>query len=178
MNSSHRHNVKRHAHQGFSLVEMLIYVSILSLMLVVIINTIGTLTSSLRRIKSTKAIESSSIAVLERVIRETRDATSVNGAQSVLGSNPGTLSLNSKDINGNARTVLFSVIGGRLHVTENGVDQGPLTQGEITIQNIVFQSTTTQNSTGIKVDLKMSAGTSTAYRSEQFYSSAVLRGAY
>lgn len=164
--------------RGFSIVEMLIYVFILSLMLVVIINTIGGLTASQRKIKATRAVELSSITTLERIVREIRNAVSVDVLNTSFGTNPGSLSLNSTDSDGNARTVKFVVDSGKLRVIENGVDQGPLVQSGVTINNLVFTSSSTPNSTAIKINMTISSGTSTAFRSEQFYGTAVLRGTY
>src|SRR3989344_2406588 len=110
--------------KGFSLVEMLIYIAILALMLSVIMNIIVSTVRSERVIKVLRNVEDSAILSLERIVRETRQAESVNLVSSDLGSNPGKLVLT--DALGSPRAE-FYLSSGRLFLKENGVDVGALT---------------------------------------------------
>lgn len=166
---------KRLKQQGFSLLEMLIYIAILVLMLAVIMNIIVSLLRSERVIKALRNVESSAALSLERIGRETRQAETINLAGSVLGSSPGELVLSGSDESGNPRTVRFHLASGVLMFSENGVDVGALTQAEARISNLVFYLFSGSNSQGIRTEITIESGTSTHYRSENFYSSALLR---
>jgi len=161
--------------KGFSLVEMLIYIAILVLMLFVIVNILQTMVSSQRTLKTSKALENSGIFSLERMVREIRNAENVNTLQSALGNNPGVLVLSGTDEDGNPRTVKFLISGGLLTVEENGVSEGALTQVGTNITSLIFNHIITDNSEAVRIQMTVESGTGSNYRSENFYSTAVLR---
>jgi prepilin-type N-terminal cleavage/methylation domain-containing protein len=166
---------KKHRN-GFSLVEMIIYMAILAMMLLVIINTLFIISTSQRTVKSSKTIENSGIFSLERMVRDIRNATSVDTNQSILGSHPGVLVLNGTDVNGNSHVVKFYLSTSTLHVVDNSVDQGALTETGTKVTNLVFTLINTTKSSAVRIQMTLESGTSTYYRSEKFYSTAILRG--
>jgi type II secretory pathway pseudopilin PulG len=162
--------------KGFTLIEMLLYIAILVFLLIVIINLLFNIVRSQKNFASSRSIENSSGFALERLAREIKEADSVNTGSSVFNSSPGTLTLNSTDINGTARTVQFYISSSTLHIKENGVDKGPLTQSDTRITNLVFYNLVTTNSKAIKTNFTIESGTSSSYRTDSFYLTAVLRG--
>lgn len=172
--SKHR-RFSRSKVEGFSLVEMLIYIAILVLMLSVIMNVIVSTVQSGRIIKALRNVENSAIISLERLVRETRQAESVNLATSVFGSSPGRLVLEGVDAGGGPRTVEFYLSSDRLLFKENGIDLGALTQADARVSNLVFKRFTGPNSEGIRTEITIESGTSTNFRSNNFYFSTVLR---
>lgn len=161
--------------RGFSLVEMLIYIAILVLMLAVIMNIVISVVSSGRIIKALRTVENSALASLERITRETRQAESVNLASSVLDTNPGHLTLQGLDALGTPRTVEFYLSSGVLMFSEDGVEVGALTQADAQVTSLVFRRFSGPNAEGIRTEITIESGTSTHYRSNDFYSSVVLR---
>ncbi|MDO8589763.1 MAG: type II secretion system protein [bacterium] len=161
--------------RGFSLVEMLIYISILVLMLAVIMNVIVSMTGAERVIKALRNIENSATVGLERVVRETRQAENINVASSILGSDPGTLVLNGTDALGNPRVVEFYLSSGKLLLKENGVEVGALTQEDAQVSGLIFYLFSASDVEGVRTEMTIESGTSTYYRSEKFYASALLR---
>ncbi|MDO8569948.1 MAG: prepilin-type N-terminal cleavage/methylation domain-containing protein [bacterium] len=161
--------------RGFSLVEMLIYIAILVLMLTVIMNVVVSVIRSGRIIKSLRNVENSAIVSIERLTRELRQAESINVGLSTLNSNPGRLVLESTDDIGTPRTVEFYLFEDRILLKENGVDIGALTQMDARVSNLIFYRFSDPNSEGIRTEMTIESGTSTHYRSEKFYSSALLR---
>ena len=153
---------------------MLIYIAILVLMLAVIMNTIVAVTRSERVIKSLRQIEDSAVLALERIGREVRGAESVDTDESILGSHPGKLVLESLDESGNPRTVEFSLVSGRVRLAENGVDVGALTQADASVTSLIFHYFS-GGAAGIRTEMTIESGTSTHYRSEKFYSTSVIR---
>lgn len=161
---------------GFTLTEMILYIAILVFIMVVVINILFSIVNTQKIFKSSRSIENSSTFTLERLTREIRDADSIDTTNSVFNTNPGTLILNSTDINGVAKTVKFYISSSTIHISENGVDKGPLTQSDTVITNLVFYHYTNTNSDAVKTNLTIESGTSTSYRSDNFSSTAVLRG--
>ncbi len=169
--------VLRIYHRGFSLVEMIFYVVILSFSLVAITETLIVVTRSFGYLRAAENIEREGGLSLERIIREIRDAKSVD-ASSALGSHPGKLVLNSTNASGNTETVEFYVSNGQLYLTENGTVTGALTSDKTSLGSLVFRKITTPRSEGVKVEMTLSSGSGRTLRSEHFYATAVLRDSY
>ncbi|MFA6536659.1 MAG: hypothetical protein WCT25_04510 [Candidatus Paceibacterota bacterium] len=163
---------------GISLVEILIYVAVMTMFLILIVNAVQSFSKSYRSMHSAQNVELSAETALERLTREIRGATSVDTAQSTLGSSPGILFLNTTDDAGTALTVKFFLSGQVLHVSENGVDQGPLTSSAVRVTNLVFRSITATKSKAVKIELATESGSGSDYRSKSFYSTVVMRGSY
>ncbi|TSC67795.1 MAG: Uncharacterized protein G01um101472_304 [Parcubacteria group bacterium Gr01-1014_72] len=163
---------------GFSLIEIIVYVSLLSLLFIVVVSTLLAMTRSFATIRTTQHIQSAALFSLDRMVREIRDGASVNTAQSVLGSHPGVLYLNTTDAASAARTVEFFVSGTTLTLRENGVIAGPLTPEDARVVNLVFRRIDTPHSEGVKIELVIEAGTGSTLRSETFYTTAVMRESY
>jgi len=163
---------------GFSLVEMLFYVAILTLSLIAVTQTLLVVTRSYGVLRNAQHIEKESAFSLERMLREIRDASDIDDAGSTVGSHPGVLSLRTTDAFGAARTVEFSLVSGKLSLKENGAMTGALTGTSTSISNLVFRKITTPRSKGVKIEMTMQAGSGHTARSEDFHGTAVLRDSY
>ncbi|MHB0978357.1 MAG: prepilin-type N-terminal cleavage/methylation domain-containing protein [Minisyncoccota bacterium] len=161
--------------KGFSIMEMLIYLAILALMLWVIANILNSMIQTERVASSSKVVENAAIFGLERIVREVRDASAVESS-SVLDLNPGVLVLSGTDTNGGAKTIEFFINLGALHIKENGIDKGALTESKATVTDLVFSVLSNPNSKSVKTVMTVESGTSTTYKKETFYSTTILRG--
>jgi type II secretory pathway pseudopilin PulG len=162
-------------HKGFSLVEMVIYIAILVAMLVIVVQVVFSITRTNRVIKAARTLETSAILALERISLETRKAESIDTLNSTLGSNPGTLSLDGEDDGGAPYSLDFYLSGGRVQMRENGVEAGALTHASATVTSLIFRRFYASSTEGVRVEMVVESGTSTAYRTETFYSSVLLR---
>ena len=188
MNDAKEQHLKRFRHNsgfiihnsasGFSLVEMLFYVVILSLSLIAVMQTLIVLTRSYGVLRGVQRIEREASTAMERMIREIRDANDIDDAGSVLGTNPGELLLRSTDSSGTARTVEFYLDAGKVSLRENGVASGILTSAKATVSSLVFRKITTTNSKGVKIEMTITTGTGQSAHTENFYSTVVLRDSY
>jgi hypothetical protein len=164
--------------KGISLTEMIIYISLLTIILVVIINSLVSIVKSYRVIKSARDIETSAVLALDRMEREIRNAVNVDAGNSVFNTNLGSLGLNTVDDSGNAATVKFYLDNGALVISENGVYSGPLTVSGVNISTLIFRRITTPNSTGVKIEMTLQAANGAATTTANFYDTALLRGSY
>jgi Tfp pilus assembly protein FimT len=155
---------------GFSLIEMLVYIAVLVFMLVIIVAAVFSIARSDRLIRSVRDIENSAVLVMERITREIREADSVSLASSVLDSHPGKLVLQGES--GNTE---FYFSSGRIFVKENGVELGALTAASVKVTSIKFTRFASSTVEGIRTELTLESGTSTYYRTQTLYSSAVIR---
>ena len=155
---------------GFSIIEILVYISILVFMLAIILEVVVSVTRRERIATSTRDIENSAVLVAERITRETRQAQSINLSSSILGVHPGKLVLD-----GESRTLEFHLINGRINLKENGVDAGPLTSSTTKVTNLKFTRSATSTTEAIRTELTLESGTSTYYKTETFYFSSSIR---
>lgn len=163
---------------GVSLMEMLFYIAILSFALLAMMQTLIVVTRSYGTLQNAERVEQEAAISLDRLIREIRDANGIDDAGSVFSAHPGKLLLHSATASGTSKTVEFSLEGGRLKLKENGATIGFLTSSQTNISNLIFRKITTARSQGVKIELTMRSGTTTAMRVEDFYATAVLRDSY
>src|SRR3989344_4982017 len=81
---------------GFSLIELIIYASILALILIVMVHTMFGIGSSYVNLKVMRNAENSAAVAMERMTRDIRDAESINLGASTLNAHPGKLMLNKR----------------------------------------------------------------------------------
>lgn len=164
--------------KGVSLVEILIYVAILTLFLILIVNMIRSFTDTYRKMRSAQNIELSAETAMERLTRATRDSSSIDTVNSTFDASPGILTLNTTDDEGLAVTVQFLLVGQELHIKESGIDVGPLTPDSARVTNLVFRQITSTQSKAVKIEMTIESGEGDSYASKPFYSTVVLRGSY
>lgn len=168
--------IRLNLQKGFSLPEILIYIAILVFLLSSVMTILFSIAKSQRAFNASKSVEGSALLAMERVTREVRFAQSVDTASSTLGVNPSVLVLDGTDINGDPRSIRFSISNGALILEENGINQGGLTKEDSRVTNLVFTLIISTSSRAIKTDITIESGTSTSYRSGNFYSTTILRG--
>lgn len=164
--------------KGFTLVEMVIYMGLLALLVVVVITMLVSIVKSQRNIKSHLAIEETVVVSLDRMIREIRNAKSVD-ISSILGTNPGHLILNTTDSGGNPKTVEFYLESGVLKMEENTVVSGPLSRSDVTISSLMFWLIDNQKADAVRITMTVNANQPDgSVHTENFYATAILRGSY
>ncbi|MEX0933186.1 MAG: type II secretion system protein [Candidatus Paceibacterota bacterium] len=163
---------------GFTLVELLIYVGILTLALVSIVVLLSSATKIVTRVKEVKEVRSSALMVLDRLDREVKKATSIVVAESVLGATPGSLTLLSVDEGGNPREVMFGLNeDDDIAIYYDGTLRGALTSEEVVVNEIEFYRVDNVLSESVIARFTLShEGAPT--KTETFYLTAVLRGSY
>jgi type II secretory pathway pseudopilin PulG len=159
--------------RGFSLIEVLVYIAV-----TVFISTAGVLTylslnTVLLRQETERSVNHAALVALEKISRDIRGATTVDTAQSSLGTSPSTLVLDA-----GTSTTGFAVSGGVLVYTRNGVEVGPLTGTDVTIEDFTVNRYTGTSTELVRVSLTLSAENKAASTTRTYYTSAVLRGSY
>jgi len=164
---------------GFSLIETLVYVSILVVILIAVINTALIMSRSYGELSASRNINSSVVSALERITREVRWAYDVDNSQSTLNVHPGSLTLSTTNYFGESSTVEFYLEDGVLKIKEGGVYKGVLTSPNVQVVNLVFRPVSSGRSQMIKVEITLEGVVRRGrIRSETFYDSVVLRGSY
>lgn len=157
---------------GYTILEMLVYASLLALMIALIANALASLTIIVRDAKGERNLRASAEAALERISREVRFAESINVGASVLDTHPGVLVLTTIDpFTETAQTVTFSVAGGRVAVQKGISPLDYLTSNDVAVTNFVFRRIINGSvSEAIRTELTIDG--------KNFYSTTVLRRSY
>lgn len=158
--------------KGFTLIETLVYLGLFVMLIIFIIDSILAVSTSYKNVKELRAIESSVMISMDRMISEIRNAVSIDSANSTFNSNPGQLSL----INGTS-SKRFYVSNNRIMINEDGL-VGPLTGSDISIVSLVFRSIATTTASAVKIELSLRNVASSTSLTENFYMTATLRGSY
>lgn len=162
--------------RGYSVIEIIIYVSIMALLVGVIANVINMLFIANSVVKATRRVENSSISFSDKIIREIRAASSASLVTSYPYDND-ELTLTIPTSSG-TRTSRFYRAGDRIMQDDNGVQTGPITLSGMQVTSLHFKIMSTTTSEAIKYEVVMEGPTSTPDVSEKFYGTAVLRGFY
>jgi len=156
---------------GYTLVEILFYIALFSVLTLAIIDSFVTMTKAFKEISIQSDLVQSSLAI-ERMSREIRQAYGIN---SITTSD---LKLNTKDELDNNETVRFLLSGSDIQLFENDVLTGNLNTPNIQVVNLSFTQITTVNGNAIKISLSVKSGRDMTNRVENFYNTVLLRGDY
>jgi len=157
---------------------MVVYITLVTVLSVVVIQLLFGIILLQRNIKIAKDVQTAAVTAVERISREVRDARSVNLGTSTFATHPGALELASVDVEGSARTVRVYVDGGQIMLDENGVLVGPLTSSLVTVESLIFYRMANSISEAVRMEVTLSATSGLTTKEETFYSTVVLRGSY
>ncbi len=155
---------------GFSLIEMLMYVALLTLILVALVNIVFAFSKSYEQLGALRTAEHTGLTGMERMARDIHWATSVDTGGSTLGSSPGVLSV----LIGTS-TTKFYVVNGELRVSVDAIDIGPLSVSSAKVTNLVFRLITTTESQAVKIEMTVQGIAGSAVRSKTYRSTIILK---
>ncbi len=164
--------------KGFTLIEMIIYVSIISMAFGIFVNVILSINRSYGRLSAKKNLDEAAMIFMERILRETRSSTDIDTEQSVFNDNSGKLVLNQKNVLGEVSNVSFFVNNLRPQIERDGVLEGDLTSTKVESPKLIFRLLDSGTSKGIKIEVEFKTKDGAQYISEVYYGFAVLRGSY
>lgn len=167
-------------HSGYSLVEIIIYSSLMAILVAVIAYVVQILFVANSTVRATRRVESSAIVATDRLVREIRAASSATVVPSlpVNSSYFDELVLTIPQSNGTNRTTRFYLSNEKIMVDENGSVAGPITLANVRATSLRFFSMATTTSSAVKFEFVILGPASTPGVSEKFYGTAVLRGTY
>ncbi|MSR71568.1 MAG: prepilin-type N-terminal cleavage/methylation domain-containing protein [Candidatus Taylorbacteria bacterium] len=155
--------------RGFSLIEMIIYIAIVSATFLLVVNVCLTISRSYTTLRNAKNIQDAVSLGFESIVREIRDASNVDLSESNMGVNDGRLALNT--IYNNVPSVVeFYLSSTTLYMERDNVVQGPLTSKGVSVTNLKFEYMATSTSHAVKINMTVNGN--------DFYDTIVLRGSY
>ena len=160
---------------GYTLVEMLIYVAILSIFSITIVSSILSFSQSYRNLLALRMVDNTAIDAMERMTRDIRSASSVVLASSTLGVSPGVLTLIST-ANGFSTTTKFYIENSLLKVDVNNTYLGPLSVSGSSVTNLVFTKITSPISSAVKIDMAVQGTVGSIIKTKTYHDTVILRG--
>jgi type II secretory pathway pseudopilin PulG len=164
--------------KGFSLLEVVVYVSLFSTLSGVAMSSLFATIKSFNELRISRDINDSSVTIMERLTRDIKSATAIDFANSTFAANPGRLTLNTRNASGTALTVEYYVATSTLRIKENGVDVGSLMSAKTKIDGLVFYQINLGNTVGVKTELHLTSVRGSVSDVDHFYNTSVLRGSY
>lgn len=158
--------------RGFSLVEMLIYLFILTLLAIVLVHALVTMINAFGRTQASRNLSQTATVALGRVVQEIRQAKSATVASS------NQLLLSTTDSGGNPITTQFSLSGSALMIQVGAATAAALTTGHSQVSSLIFTKITTTHSQAVRVQLALTDTRGHTPTTLNFYTTAVLRGSY
>jgi Tfp pilus assembly protein FimT len=166
------HRVKN---RGFSLVEMLVYVFVLTLFSLLVVESLLGMSGSYRRLVAARAIANSGVVSMERMTREIRNATDVNVLLSTLDAPSGRLHLVTSNDDGYMQNVSFALEEGVINVYRNDILVGPLTVGRASTTQLVFRVYESGRSKAVGIEMALEAASGSYIRTTPVTAFILLR---
>lgn len=178
METNQIHKDKGDGSRGFTLVELIIYVFVVTMIMLMVLAGLFRITQMFTEFRLTRDLNDSSILILEKVVREIRWAHEVDMGQSILGVDPGRLVMNSTDDAGDPVVIEVSVSGGDLVLIRDGSVVGSLTTDSLVVDEVIFDRVATVHSEAVKISLTLLAASGNVSMEKTFSTTAVLRESY
>ncbi len=166
------HNIK----QGFTLIEMLVYTAIFSVMIFALVAYMSTLSQSQIRNQAVLEVNDQGVQALRVITQNLRNATVINSP--TLGTSANSLSVNTTSAG--TTPTLFTLSGGILYLTQGTNAAVALTNNKVTVSNLSFSNVSRPSTFGtVKVSFTLTSITNSSKAeynySNTFYGSGTLR---
>ena len=164
--------------EGFSLVEVILYMTLFVILSTVLIATLFGMTKSYKEARATNDLIDSASVSMERMTREIRDATSLDMTTSVFDTNPGVLKLNTTTLTGTPKTVQFDTGAGLEIIDSTETSPARLTGSHVSVNSLIFREITTTHGKAVRIEMTLHSLRSPTDRSVSYTDTVALRGAY
>jgi type II secretory pathway pseudopilin PulG len=156
---------------GYTLVELLFYISLFAVLTLSVINAMVTMTKAFRETAVQVELTQSS-SIIERISREVRNASTVTVTSA------SNITINTTDEAGAAKTVQFMLSGTNVQLLENSVLTGNLNSPNIRVSALTFTEITTTEGKALKIFMTVNSVNDSQGRSVDFYNTVGLRQSY
>lgn len=175
---------KKVKQKGFTLVEILVYVSVLTVISVSIVSFLFWAIKTNAKSRTAAEISDNARRAMETMVYEIRQATGVYTPTSIFDASPGQLSLETKinPLDNEIKTYEdFYLADGKLYLKKEGTAPEQITSDQIRVSNLIFKYVGfSGNLASVQIDLRVE-DTNSSGRPEfqgeiNLVSSATLRG--
>ena len=165
--------MQKRSSTGFSLVEMLVYISVLVIVVGASIQILFLLDDRILMQQANQRLVRSSEATFEHILDSVRNADDIDATYSTFVVNPGVLVLTE-----GATTTEYERVNNQVQVSVNGVSQGSLTDENVVVNELRFFSYDNGTTKLVRAKLTLTAIAGEVSVTKTFNTSATLRGSY
>jgi len=133
-------NMKKQA--GFTLIEILIYIAIISGVVVTFVVFSLSISNSRNKTYVIQEVQANTRVAFELISKYLHAADDINIGASIFDSDPGVLSLAMDDAGKNPTIISLNADDGQLQIKEGSADEVNVTSNEVKITNLVFRDLT------------------------------------
>lgn len=173
---NNQNRIKDNFSKAFSIVEILIYAAIFTMVSILVINSFITVSATFLTIKTNRDLMHSGLNVTERMSREVHRANSIDLINSNLEN--GVLYLNSLDESLNPVVVGFVYENSVLNFYRDGVIVGNLLSDSVVLDGLVFRRIDTTKGEAVKIEMNIRDTKSKRNKTVNFYDTFILKGSY
>jgi type II secretory pathway pseudopilin PulG len=160
----------RYSHAGFTLVETLIYLTIVGVVVVSFVTFSINISSSRAKVYVEQEVQANARVALDMISQRLRSSSGVNTGTSTFDTDPGVLSLATTTAAANPMIFSLSANDGVLQLKEGTASPVTITSDEVRVTNLVFTDlTATSTREHIRVELTLEYATS----SDNLYEASV-----
>lgn len=179
MNKQTAIKIQKHIYnKGFSILETVLYVTMLMLLTATVMSSLISLFTSYGVVKVQQDIETSAIQILDKLTRDIRNTTSIILNESAFNVPQGSIAL-TVVYDGSNDVYKYYVASGTLKVSKNAVYLGDLSQSGIIVNNFVLRQVTgssvVDNAIKIELNLQGSLRYGSSTISKNFYTTVQRR---
>jgi prepilin-type N-terminal cleavage/methylation domain-containing protein len=164
---------KNNKTKGFTLVEMIIYLAIMTVLTLVITQSLVVVLKSNRDSFAEISLRNAGYSAMEEMLREIHLSESIDQASG------GILQMEQ---NAGANIVKFSTSSNSVLNLYEGqgttVLVGPLISKDVLVKNLIFTPINTGKSLAVRIQIQLETAVEGKARDEWFYSTGILRGSY
>lgn len=164
--------------RGYTLIELLAYIAVLAFFSAVLVSGTIVLIQSFARVRAVRNLSDAGGLALERMVREIRQAQSVDDAGSIFNQTPGRLKLNTTTAAGDPTTVEFAVGGDDLTLKLDDGAAVELLSGQAAVSSLIFRKLATSTALAVKIEASFTDDRLPAMAPVSFDTTVVLRGSY
>ncbi len=160
--------------------EVIFYFAVLGALSMLVVAVVGSGFNAWGQVRSERAASDGGKLIMERLLQEIRLASSVNVAGSVLGTNPGALTLNTfEQFDSEVPATLDIVLqDGTITIRRNAEDPVPLNAPSLRVSELIFDRLDSGASELVRIRLTVEAGQGRFVQEQSFIAAAVLRNSY
>jgi len=163
----------RNKNQGFTLIEMLVYLGIFMLVSTASVTFLLSLDEFIDQYQVETALYRSGTNIMEQVIVELRQADQFDAVNSVID----TPSTGVLAIQNGTTTSRFTKSGNNISLTKSGVNYGNVNTTGVTVAGFTVYRYTTSAGTLVRVHLQLSSSVDSTTKTVDLYGGAIIRGA-
>lgn len=171
-------NKKRyHQSTGFTLIELVVYVALVAALVVAVVASLLAVSRTSRELSARHSLQAEGLAVMDRLAREIRIATSTNPS-SVFSTSPGVLSLQSAGLDGDASgSTVISVDGDNLVIKVGSTATTSLT-ANTAVESLIFRNITNDSVRAIRIELTLGSQSDSVDKTISFFNTIIMRSSY